>query len=118
VIELLYGAEFQPSAAILAVCTLTAMFGALGTVSYRSMVLFSGYRFIALKMPIVAVINVVLNILLIPRYGLMGAAISTLFSEFISLFVLNAFFQRGKITRLQITCFYCIPVLIKKFKRK
>ncbi|CAI0745088.1 flippase [Serratia entomophila] len=118
VIELLYGAEFQPSAAILAVCTLTAMFGALGTVSYRSMVLFSGYRFIALKMPIVAVINVVLNILLIPRYGLMGAAISTLFSEFMSLFVLNAFFQRGKITRLLISCFYCIPPLIKKLKRK
>ncbi|CAI0756829.1 colanic acid exporter [Serratia entomophila] len=118
VIELLYGAEFQPSAAILAVCTLTAMFGALGTVSYRSMVLFSGYRFIALKMPIVAVINVVLNILLIPRYGLMGAAISTLFSEFMSLFVLNAFFQRGRITRLLISCFYCIPPLIKKLRRK
>ncbi|CAI1596726.1 flippase [Serratia entomophila] len=118
VIELLYGAEFQPSAAILAVCTLTSMFGALGTVSYRSIVLFSGYRFIALKMPIVAVINVVLNILLIPRYGLMGAAISTLFSEFISLFVLNAFFQRGRITRLLISCFYCIPPLIKKLRRK
>lgn len=118
VIELLYGVEFHPSAGILAVSTLTSVFSVLGTVSYRSIVLFSGYRFIALKMPIVAMINVILNTLLIPIYGLMGAAISTLLAEFMSLFVLNVFFQRGKITRLQLTFFYCIPVLIKKLRCK
>ncbi|MEW7000850.1 polysaccharide biosynthesis C-terminal domain-containing protein [Serratia ureilytica] len=90
----------------------------MGTVSYRSIVLFAGYRFIAIKMPLVAVANVVMNLLLIPRYGLIGAAVSTLLAEFISFFVLNSLFRGGKITRLQLTCFYCLPRLVSKLRRE
>lgn len=80
--------------------------------------LFAGYRFIAIKMPLVAVANVVMNLLLIPRYGLIGAAVSTLLAEFISFFVLNSLFRGGKITRLQLTCFYCLPRLVSKLRRE
>lgn len=117
-IALLYGAAFQPAASILAICTLTSLFSVMGTVSYRSIVLFAGYRFIAIKMPLVAVANVVMNLLLIPRYGLIGAAVSTLLAEFISFFVLNSLFRGGKITRLQLTCFYCLPRLVSKLRRE
>jgi O-antigen/teichoic acid export membrane protein len=117
-IALLYGAAFQPAANILAICTLTSLFSVMGTVSYRSIVLFAGYRFIAIKMPLVAVANVVMNLLLIPRYGLIGAAVSTLLAEFISFFVLNSLFRGGKITRLQLTCFYCLPRLVSKLRRE
>ena len=110
-IALLYGAAFQPAASITAICTLTSLFSVMGTVSYRSIVLFAGYRFIAIKMPLVAVANVVMNLLLIPRYGLIGAAVSTLLAEFISFFVLNSLFRGGKITRLQLTCFTACRVL-------
>ncbi|MEX0631915.1 polysaccharide biosynthesis C-terminal domain-containing protein [Serratia ureilytica] len=101
-----------------AICTLTSLFSVMGTVSYRSIVLFAGYRFIAIKMPLVAVANVVMNLLLIPRYGLIGAAVSTLLAEFISFFVLNSLFRGGKITRLQLTCFYCLPRLVSKLRRE
>jgi len=60
----------------------------------------------------------VMNLLLIPRYGLIGAAVSTLLAEFISFFVLNSLFRGGKITRLQLTCFYCLPRLVSKLRRE
>ncbi|MHA7846457.1 flippase [Serratia sp. D1N4] len=118
IVELLYGEAFQQAADILAIGALTSLFSLLGTVSYRSIVLFSGYRFIAIKMPLVALANVLMNLVLIPRYGLTGAAVSTLLAEFLSFFVLNSFFRGGKITRLQLTCFYCLPRLISKLKER
>ncbi|AHG22099.1 polysaccharide biosynthesis protein [Chania multitudinisentens RB-25] len=118
IIKLLYGEAFEPAAGILALSGLTAMFSVLGTVSYRSMVLFAGYRFIAIKMPLVALANVLMNLVLIPRYGLTGAAISTLLAEFLSFFVLNSFFRGGIITRLQLTCFCCLPRLISYLRKE
>ncbi|MCH8872601.1 polysaccharide biosynthesis C-terminal domain-containing protein, partial [candidate division KSB1 bacterium] len=35
----------------------------------------------------VAVLNIILNILLIPKYGMMGAVYATVFAQFIALFV-------------------------------
>ncbi|MBU3894306.1 Polysaccharide biosynthesis protein [Serratia rubidaea] len=114
----LYGEAFRPAADVLAMSTLTALFSVLGTVAYRSMVLLAGYRFIALKMPLVALANVVMNAMLIPRYGLPGAALSTLLAEFFSLFVLNAFFRGGRIVRLQLTCYYALPRFIRTLRRR
>lgn len=117
-IALLYGPAFHNASAILGLCTLTSLFSVMGTVSYRSIVLFSGYLFIAIKMPVVAVANVLMNLVLIPRYGLEGAAISTMLAEFLSFFIFNSFFRRGKITRLQVTCLHCLPRLIRTLRRQ
>ncbi len=117
IINLLYGAAFHQAADILAICTLTSLFSVLGTVSYRNIVLLAGYRFIAIKMPLVALANVLMNLMLIPHYGLGGAAVSTLLAEFLSFFVLNGCFRGGKITRLQLTCFTCLPRLVSTLRR-
>ncbi len=111
---MLFGSAYAESATIIPICAVTMLFALLGTLSYRVIVLFSGYRFIAIKMPLVALINIALNYLLIPKFGLKGAAISTLLAEFCSFFVLNMFFQKGKITALQLTCFQCIPLMTRR----
>ncbi|MCP1106072.1 flippase [Serratia nevei] len=116
IVTLMFGEHYRQTASILALCSVTSLFSVMGTVSYRAIVLFSGYRFIAIKMPLAALANVAMNVVLIPRYGIMGAAISTLSTEFISFFVLNSFFRRGKITRLQLTCYRCFPQLIGKVR--
>ena len=116
IVALMFGESYRQTATILALCSVTSLFSVMGTVSYRAIVLFSGYRFIAIKMPLAALANVVMNFILIPRYGIMGAAISTLITEFISFFVLNSFFRGGKITRLQVTCYRCFPQLIGKVR--
>ncbi|GAA3893867.1 MULTISPECIES: flippase [Gibbsiella] len=115
-VVLLFGENFRETATILALCSVTSLFSVMGTVSYQAIVLFGGYRFIAIKMPLAALVNVVMNIVLIPRYGIHGAAISTLITEFVSFFVFNGFFRRGQITRLQITCYRCLPQLIGRVR--
>ncbi len=115
-VVLLFGENFRETATILALCSVTSLFSVMGTVSYQAIVLFGGYRFIAIKMPLAALANVVMNIVLIPRYGIHGAAISTLITEFVSFFVFNGFFRRGQITRLQITCYRCLPQLIGRVR--
>ncbi|GAA3601792.1 flippase [Gibbsiella greigii] len=115
-VVLLFGENFRETATILALCSVTSLFSVMGTVSYQAIVLFGGYRFIAIKMPLAALANVVMNIVLIPRYGIHGAAISTLITEFVSFFVFNGFFRRGQITRLQITCYRCLPQLIERVR--
>ena len=45
---------------------------------------------------IVVFINIILNYLMIPKIGIYGAAIATVFTQFISLFLSNLFFENGK----------------------
>ena len=45
---------------------------------------------------IAVLLNVLLNYILIPNYGVYGAAIATVITEFISLLLLNLFFESGK----------------------
>ncbi|KAA8996985.1 flippase [Affinibrenneria salicis] len=116
IVILMFGEHYRAAAGILALCSVTSLFSVLGTISYRAIVLFGGYRFIAIKMPLAALVNVLLNVLLIPRYGITGAAVSTLITEFISFFVLNGFFRGGQITRLQLTCYRCLPGLIGRVR--
>jgi len=116
IVKLMFGDSYRETATILALCSVTSLFSVMGTVSYRAIVLFGGYRFIAIKMPLAALVNVLMNLVLIPRYGILGAAISTLITEFISFFVLNGFFRKGQITRLQVTCYRCLPQLIGKVR--
>ena len=116
IVKLMFGDSYRETAAILALCSVTSLFSVMGTVSYRAIVLFGGYRFIAIKMPLAALVNVLMNLVLIPRYGILGAAISTFITEFISFFVLNGFFRKGQITRLQVTCYRCLPQLIGKVR--
>jgi O-antigen/teichoic acid export membrane protein len=115
-LTMLFGAGFSEASAIVPLCTFTALCSVLGTLSMRVMVLYSGYRFIAFKMPLVALVNIVLNWMLIPRYGIAGAAMSTLVAEFLSFFLFNIFFRKGKITVLQLTCYQSIPVVNRKVK--
>lgn len=116
ILVLLFGQGFREAATIVPLCTFTALCSVLGTLSMRVMVLYSGFRFIAFKMPAVALVNVALNWVMIPRYGIEGAAISMLIAEFLSFFLFNIFFRKGKITVLQLTCYQSIPVVNRKVK--
>jgi O-antigen/teichoic acid export membrane protein len=85
VVALMFGNSYRETATILALCSVTSLFSVMGTVSYRAIVLFGGYRFIAIKMPLAALTNVLMNLVLIPRYGIWGAAVSTLITRLFSI---------------------------------
>jgi len=112
IIRFLYGAAYQEAATILFICTLTSLCSVLGTIAYRIILMHAGYVFMALKMPIVALINIFLNYHFIPLFGIKGAALSTLFSEAISLLVLNAFFKQGVVTHQMFSAYKSVPKFI------
>ncbi len=116
IIWLVYGEAYMASAAILPICALTSLCSVLGTISYRIIIMHAGYRFMAMKMPIVALLNVGLNYHFIPLFGITGAALSTLCSEAISLFLLNAMFKKGLVTNHLFGAYKSIPALIIEVK--
>ncbi|MEY8222104.1 flippase [Enterocloster aldenensis] len=57
----------------------------------------TGHTYVMMISQIIAVFfNIILNLLLIPRMGIYGAALSTVITQCVSLFVSNFFFKEGK----------------------
>ena len=79
-IMLLFGAEFLPSSNVLILLAIGASIFALFGLSGRALVV-SGHQIINFyNALIVTSLNIILNIILIPKYGIIGAAIATLAS--------------------------------------
>lgn len=116
IIMLIYGARFIAAAGILLICALTSLCSVLGTLSYRVIILHSGYHFVSIKMPVIALLNIALNYFFIPLYGIKGAAISTLTAETISLLCLNALFKKGLVTYPLFCAYKSIPLLITEVR--
>ncbi|WP_074012977.1 flippase [Candidatus Sodalis sp. SoCistrobi] len=116
IIDLIYGKAYHAAAGILLIGAVTTCFSVMGTVAYRVIIMNAGFRFVAVKMPLIAVLNIALNSYLIPLYGIKGAAFATLLSEFSSLFILNAFFRKGLITSQILSSYKSIPLLISEVK--
>ncbi|WP_440127977.1 flippase [Pseudomonas sp. PKS] len=78
IIRLSFGQAFLPSAEVLSVSMWAAAFAGLGSVSVRYFVV-EGLTRLNLHRTVVALLlNVALNFFMIPRYGIQGAAYSTL----------------------------------------
>jgi Na+-driven multidrug efflux pump len=67
-------------------------------------------------MPVIALLNIVLNYYFIPLYGIKGAALSTLTAETISLLCLNALFKKGLVTYPLFCAYKSIPLLINEVR--
>jgi O-antigen/teichoic acid export membrane protein len=96
IIEISYGASFSGAATVLAVVMWTAVWSAMGSVSARYFVIEGMQRKVAVRTVIAAAINLVLNLALIPRIGILGAAVATLISTFISNYAMDWFDQDAK----------------------
>ncbi|WP_207258423.1 flippase [Pseudomonas sp. FW305-70] len=78
IIKLSFGDEYKEAALVLTIMMWTAVFSATGSVSARY---FSAERMekkIATRTIASAILNIILNFVLIPIYGIIGAAIATL----------------------------------------
>jgi len=96
IIDLLYGAEYEGAATVLSIHIWAGVFVFLGVASSRYLVAenltkISFYRTIA-----GAIANIGLNIFLIPIYGIVGAAMSTLLSYSVSAYFSNIFFIKSR----------------------
>jgi polysaccharide transporter, PST family len=109
-IALLFGAKYDESTPILLVHIWASVFVFLG-VAQSCWFMAEDFLMIGLQRTMMgAVINVGLNIWLIPIYGGLGAAIATVIAQAFSVFVLNIFDRRTrKLVVLQVRAILFLP---------
>lgn len=95
-ILLIYGEQFVEAIDVLVILIWSRIFALIGSIKAISLTVESLGRFQVYFVGIAAVINVGVNFLLIPRYGAIGAAISTLFAEVISALIAVLFFKETR----------------------
>ncbi|PCI28046.1 MAG: O-unit flippase [SAR324 cluster bacterium] len=96
IVEILYGGQYNQAGGVLMIHIWAGIFVFLGVAS--------GKWFVAENLQILSfwrtfngmVINVILNFLLIPRYGIQGAAIATISANFVAAFLFDLFNKKTK----------------------
>lgn len=88
---LAFGEAYRESASVVNIVMWTAVFASIGSVSARYLNVERMERKIAFRTLVAAVFNVGFNYLLIPLYGINGAAVATLLSNFIAHYLLDWF---------------------------
>jgi len=86
IIYLLFGIQYQEAAGVLQIYIWATVFLFLGVATGKYLVVENYTKILFFRTLIGAVINIFLNIILISKYGIQGAAIATVFSQFIVAF--------------------------------
>ena len=90
VIKVLYGEAFLPAAGVLSIHIWAGVFVGLGVASGRWLLCENMQKEAFYRTFLGAICNVVLNIIMIPKYGISGAALSTLISQSIAAYFYDA----------------------------
>lgn len=124
IIVLLFGPQYLSASTVLSVTVWAAVFVFIGVVSQNWFVAENMQRHQLLRVSFGAIINVVLNIILIPVYGITGAAFATLIAQFFASYFANIM---GRSTRemfmmqtnalLKVFSLYFIYELVTKNRR-
>ncbi|WP_447974990.1 flippase [Nitrospira sp. Kam-Ns4a] len=85
IVELAFGKDYQPAALALRILILTAVLMYLYTPAYQALIMFNRQMRLFWCLALGAVVNVLLNIVLIPRFSLYGAAWATVVTHLIIL---------------------------------
>jgi len=98
---LAFGEAYRASAPVVGIVMWTTVFAAIGSVSARYFNVEHMERKFALRTALAALLNVVLNYLLIPTMGILGAALATLLCTFFANYLMD-WFDRDLRTLLRI----------------
>jgi PST family polysaccharide transporter len=89
IIDILYGDKFKDAALILSIHIWTAVFVFLGVGASNFFIIENLQLKTFTRTALGAVVNVILNLILIPKFLAVGAAIATLISQFLSSYVFD-----------------------------
>lgn len=84
IVNVIYGAEFLESTSILNISVWAGFFSIFGTVRGIWLICEGKQHYVPIFIGIGAVFSIILNVILIPQYGAIGAAITLLLTEFVS----------------------------------
>lgn len=100
IIATLFGQAYIQAASVLTIHIWSGAFVALGIASSNWLISEDLQKLSMLRTSLGAVVNIVLNFLLIPKYGIIGAAFTTLISQIVAAFVFDLFYKRTRGTFL------------------
>lgn len=106
IMDFLYGNEYIPGAAAFQILIVTVLAVFPGTVLGNIILAYDKQRKIAWYVAATSVSNIVLNLVLIPPFGIVGAAVATITSQILYNWLVWRFVK-------QLTAFTIIPHLIK-----
>ena len=98
VINFLYGESFSDAGGVLMVHIWSAVFVFLGVASSKWFISEGLQRYSFYRTVSGALLNIALNLLLIPEYGIYGAAIATLCSQMVASYLFNLMNHKSRIT--------------------
>ncbi|MEC4852575.1 MAG: flippase, partial [Jaaginema sp. PMC 1079.18] len=93
-INLCYGSEYSEAAGILTISIWAGIFVALGVARETWLTTEGLMKFSAATTAAGAVVNVILNLLFIEKYGAMGAAVATVISQAVASYIAGAFYPQ------------------------
>lgn len=96
IIILIYGASYTPAGSVLMIHIWGGFFVALGVASGKALIAENLMPLLFYRTLSGAIINVMLNIILIPSYGIVGAALATLIAQITAALLYDAFDPRTR----------------------
>ncbi|WP_353614199.1 oligosaccharide flippase family protein [Mangrovibacter phragmitis] len=112
IIKTLYGPAFTTAWRPAVILCAGTMLSAMGAVSSRYIVKFSGYRYLSYKSFIALLLCIPVSYFLIKNHGITGAACSVVALEFLSLTVLNYGYKNGTVFKMHRLTLTFIPALL------
>ncbi len=97
IINILYGADYALSVPVLSILIFSGTFTFLGVASSKYLIAENLIKISFYRTNIGLIVNILLNIILIPKYGIIGASISTLISYGVVAYLSNIFFRKSRI---------------------
>ncbi|WP_026897699.1 flippase [Daejeonella oryzae] len=117
IINLLYGDQFEGAGLMLSIHIWSGVFVFLGSASSQYL-LAEGYTIISFKRTALgAVVNILLNLWLIPLYGGVGSAIATLIAYFTATFSILLFPHTRRQGLMMLKSLFLISLIQKIYKR-
>lgn len=118
IIELLFGVDFMGAAPVLMIHIWAGIFVSLGVASGKWLINENLQKYSMYRTVFGAVVNIGLNFLLIPKYGIAGAAFTTLISQMTATWIFDLFFKKTRATFVMklraITCIDGFKFIIGK----
>lgn len=117
--QLLYGKQYAGVDTILSIHIWTGVFVFLGVGSNNWFIVEHLQTFLLGRTVIGALVNLALNIVLIPKYGAVGASVATLIAQFVASYMTNGFYHRTReVFRLQTTAIFFVPTFLNTYLKQ
>ena len=114
IIELLYGSQYSEAGSVLMIHIWSGVFVFLAVANERWIICENLQKFLAINTIIAAIVNIGLNYILIPKFGIEGAAWATLISYCIAGYLCLLIWKKTRTSFINLTKSLLFITLFKK----